>query len=74
MGLNDHHVLQAVNFMRFCRYKRAQRLKAVDHCFQDLKESRYEIKFSVNLGSIIASHCKGSNMSDTLSSNILQIV
>ncbi|XP_076818500.1 leucine zipper transcription factor-like protein 1 isoform X2 [Clavelina lepadiformis] len=49
LGLNDHHVLQAVNFMRFCRYKRAQRLKAVDHCFQDLKESRlYEDTYTLD--------------------------
>lgn len=40
LGLNDHHQQQAVNFIRFNRYKRSQRLKGLDHCFQDLKDSR----------------------------------
>uniref|UniRef100_H2ZI39 Leucine zipper transcription factor-like protein 1 n=1 Tax=Ciona savignyi TaxID=51511 RepID=H2ZI39_CIOSA len=40
LGLNEHHHQQAVNFIRFSRHKRIQRLKAVDHCFQDLKDSR----------------------------------
>nr|CAB3263581.1 leucine zipper transcription factor-like protein 1 [Phallusia mammillata] len=40
LGVNDHHHQHVVNFIRFCRFKRVQRLKAVDHCFQDLKDSR----------------------------------
>lgn len=40
LGLNDHHHQQALNFIRFNRYKRSQRLKGLDHCFQDLKDSR----------------------------------
>jgi len=40
LGLNDHHHLQAINFVRFCRYKRIQSLKGVEQCFLDLEDSR----------------------------------
>lgn len=42
MGLNEHHQNEVINYMRFARSKRGLRLKTVDSCFQDLKESRYE--------------------------------
>ena len=40
LGLNDHHQATVVNYMRFARYQQGQRLRAVDACFEDLKDSR----------------------------------
>ncbi|XP_030060196.1 leucine zipper transcription factor-like protein 1 [Microcaecilia unicolor] len=40
LGLNEHHQTEVVSYMRFARSKRALRLKTVDSCFQELKESR----------------------------------
>ncbi|XP_042526988.1 leucine zipper transcription factor-like protein 1 isoform X2 [Dipodomys spectabilis] len=40
LGLNEHHQNEVINYMRFARSKRILRLKTVDSCFQDLKESR----------------------------------
>ena len=42
LGLNDHHQTNVINYMRFARYQRGQRLRAVDMCFQELKDSRQE--------------------------------
>ncbi|XP_063062250.1 leucine zipper transcription factor-like protein 1 [Engraulis encrasicolus] len=39
-GFNEHHQNEVVNYMRFARSKRTQRLKTIDSCFQDLKDSR----------------------------------
>ncbi|CAH1774708.1 unnamed protein product, partial [Owenia fusiformis] len=36
----EHHQSTTVNYMRFARYQRGQRLRAVDACFEDLKDSR----------------------------------
>ncbi|XP_059801610.1 leucine zipper transcription factor-like protein 1 [Hypanus sabinus] len=40
LGLNEHHQNAVISYMRFARSKRALRLKTVDSCFQDLKDSR----------------------------------
>ncbi|XP_060637774.2 leucine zipper transcription factor-like protein 1 isoform X2 [Anolis sagrei] len=40
LGLNEHHQNEIISYMRFARSKRGLRLKTVDSCFQDLKESR----------------------------------
>lgn len=40
LGLNEHHQNEVINYMRFARSKRGLRLKTVDSCFEDLKESR----------------------------------
>lgn len=40
LGVNEHHQNQVINYIRFARYQRAQRLRAVDVCFEDLKDSR----------------------------------
>ncbi|XP_032870724.1 leucine zipper transcription factor-like protein 1 isoform X2 [Amblyraja radiata] len=40
LGLNEHHQSAVISYMRFARSKRALRLKTVDSCFQDLKDSR----------------------------------
>nr|XP_033786067.1 leucine zipper transcription factor-like protein 1 [Geotrypetes seraphini] len=40
LGLNEHHQTEVVSYMRFARSKRALRLKTVNSCFQELKESR----------------------------------
>ncbi|XP_060705962.1 leucine zipper transcription factor-like protein 1 [Hemiscyllium ocellatum] len=40
LGLNEHHHNAVINYMRFARSKRALRLKTIDSCFQDLKDSR----------------------------------
>jgi len=49
LGLNKHHHQQAVNFIRFSRYKRIQSLKGVKQCFQDVEDSGlYEDTFTVD--------------------------
>lgn len=40
LGVNEHHQNQVINYIRFARYQRGQRLRAVDVCFEDLKDSR----------------------------------
>ncbi|CAL1531553.1 unnamed protein product [Lymnaea stagnalis] len=40
LGINEHHQAQVINYIRFARYQRAQRLRAVDVCFEELKDSR----------------------------------
>ncbi|XP_042561721.1 leucine zipper transcription factor-like protein 1 isoform X1 [Clupea harengus] len=40
LGFNDHHQNEVINYMRFARSKRVLRLKTIDSCFEDLKESR----------------------------------
>ncbi|XP_063306683.1 leucine zipper transcription factor-like protein 1 isoform X1 [Pelobates fuscus] len=40
LGLNDHHQNEVINYIRFARSKRVLRLKTIDSCFQDLKDSR----------------------------------
>ncbi|XP_021373966.1 leucine zipper transcription factor-like protein 1 isoform X2 [Mizuhopecten yessoensis] len=42
LGVNEHHQAQVINYMRFSRYQRGQRLRAVDMCFEDLKSSRLD--------------------------------
>ncbi|XP_036378390.1 leucine zipper transcription factor-like protein 1 [Megalops cyprinoides] len=39
-GFNEHHQNEVINYMRFARSKRVLRLKTIDSCFQDLKDSR----------------------------------
>ncbi|KAJ8279517.1 hypothetical protein COCON_G00065830 [Conger conger] len=39
-GFNEHHQNEVINYMRFARSKRALRVKTIDSCFQDLKDSR----------------------------------
>lgn len=39
-GFNEHHQNEAINYMRFARSKRIIRLKTIDSCFEDLKDSR----------------------------------
>uniref|UniRef100_A0A8C1XZW5 Leucine zipper transcription factor-like protein 1 n=1 Tax=Cyprinus carpio TaxID=7962 RepID=A0A8C1XZW5_CYPCA len=39
-GFNEHHQNELINYMRFAHSKRALRLKTIDSCFQDLKDSR----------------------------------
>ncbi|XP_060920564.1 leucine zipper transcription factor-like protein 1 isoform X2 [Labrus bergylta] len=39
-GFNEHHQNEAINYMRFARSKRLLRLKTIDSCFEELKDSR----------------------------------
>ncbi|XP_061613936.1 leucine zipper transcription factor-like protein 1 [Phyllopteryx taeniolatus] len=39
-GCNEHHQSEVINYMRFARSKRLLRLKTVDSCFEELKDSR----------------------------------
>lgn len=49
LGLNEHHQATTVNYMRFARYQRTQRLRCVDACFEDLKSSRlYEDTYTAD--------------------------
>ena len=43
IGLNEHHQQNVVNYLRFARYGRAQRLRGVDASFEELKDSRYTL-------------------------------
>lgn len=40
LGLNDHHEDQIVQYMRFMRYQRGLRIRAIEACFEDTKKSR----------------------------------
>lgn len=40
IGLNQHHQQIVVNYLRFARYGRGQRLRGVDASFEELKDSR----------------------------------
>jgi len=40
LGLNDHHKETVVNYMRFARYQRTQRLRAIDSAFDEVRDSR----------------------------------
>lgn len=42
LGINEHHEAQILNFLRFSRYQRGQRLRAVEMCFEELKNSRLD--------------------------------
>ncbi|KAM4718173.1 leucine zipper transcription factor-like protein 1 isoform 2-T2 [Anableps anableps] len=39
-GFNEHHQTEIINYMRFARSKRLLRLKTIDSCFEELKDSR----------------------------------
>ncbi|TNN60547.1 Leucine zipper transcription factor-like protein 1 [Liparis tanakae] len=39
-GFNEHHQNEVINYMRFARSKMVLRLKTVDSCFEELKDSR----------------------------------
>jgi hypothetical protein len=39
-ALDAEHTEQLVSFLRFMRYKRAQRLKGIEQSFEDLVDSR----------------------------------
>lgn len=40
IGLNEHHQQNVVNYLRFARYGRGQRLRGIDASFEELKDSR----------------------------------
>ena len=40
-GFNEHHQNEVINYMRFARSNRVLRLKTIDSCFEELKESRW---------------------------------
>lgn len=40
IGLNQHHQQIVVNYLRFARYSRGQRLRGVEASFEELKDSR----------------------------------
>ncbi|XP_072307279.1 leucine zipper transcription factor-like protein 1 isoform X1 [Eucyclogobius newberryi] len=39
-GFNNQHQNEVINYMRFARSKRVLRLKTIDSCFEELKDSR----------------------------------
>ncbi|EDO45778.1 predicted protein, partial [Nematostella vectensis] len=40
IGLNPHHQQNVVSYLRFARFNRGQRIRSVEACFEDLKDSR----------------------------------
>ncbi|KXJ10576.1 leucine zipper transcription factor-like protein 1 [Exaiptasia diaphana] len=40
IGLNEHHQKNVVNYLRFARFNRSQRLRGIEGAFEDLKDSR----------------------------------
>jgi len=40
LNINDHHQAQVYNYIRFTRYQRGQRMRAVDFCFDELVSTR----------------------------------
>uniref|UniRef100_A0A3Q2XMM7 Leucine zipper transcription factor-like protein 1 n=1 Tax=Hippocampus comes TaxID=109280 RepID=A0A3Q2XMM7_HIPCM len=47
-GGNEHHQNEVINYMRFARSKRLLRLKTVDSCFEELKDSLVEETFTAD--------------------------
>uniref|UniRef100_A0A3Q0QTD0 Leucine zipper transcription factor-like protein 1 n=1 Tax=Amphilophus citrinellus TaxID=61819 RepID=A0A3Q0QTD0_AMPCI len=47
-GFNEHHQNEIINYMRFARSKRVLRLKTIDSCFEELKDSLVEETFTVD--------------------------
>lgn len=42
MSLSEEHTASIVEYLRFMRYKRSQRVRGVDANFQELKDSRWD--------------------------------
>ncbi|XP_052803966.1 leucine zipper transcription factor-like protein 1 [Mya arenaria] len=42
LNVNDHHLAQVHNYIRFTRYQRGQRMRAVDFCFDELISTRLD--------------------------------
>lgn len=42
LDVNEHHHAQVYNYIRFARYQRGQRMRAVDFCFEELKSTRLD--------------------------------
>ncbi|XP_034022813.1 leucine zipper transcription factor-like protein 1 [Thalassophryne amazonica] len=40
LGFSEHHQNEIINYMRFTRSKRILRLKTIDACFEEVKDSR----------------------------------
>ncbi|PNF33667.1 Leucine zipper transcription factor-like protein 1 [Cryptotermes secundus] len=40
LGLNEHHQMIIMSYMKFARYQRIQNLKAIEYAFKDVSESR----------------------------------
>ncbi|KAJ9593406.1 hypothetical protein L9F63_015032 [Diploptera punctata] len=40
LGLNEHHQMIIMNYMKFARYQRSQNLKAIELAFKDVLDSR----------------------------------
>ncbi|CAL4115914.1 unnamed protein product [Meganyctiphanes norvegica] len=40
LGLNEHHRGSLAGYFRFCKYQRQQRLRSIDACFHDAKDTR----------------------------------
>ncbi|XP_069675213.1 leucine zipper transcription factor-like protein 1 isoform X2 [Periplaneta americana] len=40
LGLNEHHQMIVMNYMKFARYQRTQNLKAIEYAFKDVLDSR----------------------------------
>ena len=57
LGVNEHHQNQVINYIRFARYQRGQRLRAVDVCFEDLKDSRWAEYDFERLGDYVGVDC-----------------
>lgn len=43
MELNDHHYQNVLNFLKFSRFRRGQKLRVVDANFEDILASRVSI-------------------------------
>lgn len=55
-GFSEHHQNEVINYMRFARSKRLLRLKTIDSCFQELKDSRWQTTFHF-IGHVYNLHC-----------------
>ncbi|XP_052252935.1 leucine zipper transcription factor-like protein 1 isoform X1 [Dreissena polymorpha] len=42
LNVNEHHSAQIYNYIRFTRYQRGQRMRAVDFCFDELISTRLD--------------------------------
>ena len=42
MNINEHHIAQVHNYIRFTRYQRGQRMRAVEFCFDELMTTQLD--------------------------------
>ncbi|XP_066981924.1 leucine zipper transcription factor-like protein 1 [Macrobrachium rosenbergii] len=80
LDLNDHHRKNLSSYLRFCKYQRAHRLRSVDACFQDVKDTRIVedtytadeiIEILDSLADVVRAEVEGELIHDTHTNSLL---